>query len=94
MCTGFAEVRELNSCFWSGCHVYVNLYVCKRPHDTGENPIVWQPFLKKKKTIKRLVDVSRDQRAGLSLDQRISIAIQRVSLLRTFSIDVNADESF
>ncbi|KAF9816567.1 hypothetical protein SFRURICE_010726, partial [Spodoptera frugiperda] len=22
----------------SGCHVYVNLYVCKRAHDTGENP--------------------------------------------------------
>ncbi|KAF9794221.1 hypothetical protein SFRURICE_009598, partial [Spodoptera frugiperda] len=24
----------------SGCHVYVNLYVCKRTHDTEENPKV------------------------------------------------------
>ncbi|KAF9793948.1 hypothetical protein SFRURICE_014158, partial [Spodoptera frugiperda] len=26
--------------FMAGCHVYVyvNLYVCKRTHDTGENP--------------------------------------------------------
>ncbi|KAF9797457.1 hypothetical protein SFRURICE_005933 [Spodoptera frugiperda] len=24
----------------SGCHVYVNLYVCKHTHDTGENPAI------------------------------------------------------
>uniref|UniRef100_A0A2H1WPV9 SFRICE_014006 n=1 Tax=Spodoptera frugiperda TaxID=7108 RepID=A0A2H1WPV9_SPOFR len=29
-----------NCCFGSGCQVYVNLYVCKRTHDTGENPNV------------------------------------------------------
>ncbi|KAF9811526.1 hypothetical protein SFRURICE_016078, partial [Spodoptera frugiperda] len=29
-------------CFGSGCHVHVNLYVCKRTHDTGENPSVGQ----------------------------------------------------
>ncbi|KAF9808384.1 hypothetical protein SFRURICE_008437, partial [Spodoptera frugiperda] len=25
----------------SGCHVYVNLYICKRTHDTGTNPNTW-----------------------------------------------------
>ncbi|KAF9816263.1 hypothetical protein SFRURICE_003814, partial [Spodoptera frugiperda] len=29
--------------------MYVNLYVCKRTHDTGENPSVGQRFKKKKK---------------------------------------------
>ncbi|KAF9800326.1 hypothetical protein SFRURICE_002895 [Spodoptera frugiperda] len=42
-CSGFDSrteqlfVRSINCCFGSGCHVYVNLYVCKRTHDTGEN---------------------------------------------------------
>jgi len=46
---------------------------------------------------KRLVDSSRDQRAGLFFGQRISIAIQRgnaASLLGTFPIDSEADEFF
>ena len=46
---------------------------------------------------KRLVDSSRDQRAGLFLGQRISIAIQRgnaASLLGTFPADSDADEFF
>uniref|UniRef100_A0A2H1W7S6 SFRICE_034208 n=1 Tax=Spodoptera frugiperda TaxID=7108 RepID=A0A2H1W7S6_SPOFR len=29
------------------CHVYVNLYVCKRTHDTGENPSVGKRLKKK-----------------------------------------------
>uniref|UniRef100_A0A2H1VWU0 SFRICE_021560 n=1 Tax=Spodoptera frugiperda TaxID=7108 RepID=A0A2H1VWU0_SPOFR len=29
-------------CFGSGCQVYVNLYVCKRTHDIGENPSAGQ----------------------------------------------------
>uniref|UniRef100_A0A2H1V2L4 SFRICE_027056 n=1 Tax=Spodoptera frugiperda TaxID=7108 RepID=A0A2H1V2L4_SPOFR len=29
-----------NCCFWFGCHVYVNLYVCKLIHDIGENPSI------------------------------------------------------
>uniref|UniRef100_A0A2H1V059 SFRICE_022814 n=1 Tax=Spodoptera frugiperda TaxID=7108 RepID=A0A2H1V059_SPOFR len=28
--------RSTNCCFGSGCHVYVNLYVCKCIHGTGE----------------------------------------------------------
>ncbi|KAF9795618.1 hypothetical protein SFRURICE_010376 [Spodoptera frugiperda] len=32
-----------NCCSGSGCHVYVNLYVCKRTHDTGGNSTVGQP---------------------------------------------------
>ena len=46
---------------------------------------------------KRLVDASRDQRAGLFFGQRISIAIQRgnaASLLGTFPVDIDADEFF
>ena len=46
---------------------------------------------------KRLADSSRDQRAGLFLRQRISIAIQRgnaSSLLGTYPIDSDADELF
>ena len=43
---------------------------------------------------KRLVDSSRDQRAGLFLGQRISIAIQYASLLGTCPIDSDADEFF
>ena len=46
---------------------------------------------------KRLVDASRDQRAGLFLGQRISIAIQRgnaASVLGTFPIDSDVDEFF
>ncbi|KAF9793703.1 hypothetical protein SFRURICE_003527 [Spodoptera frugiperda] len=43
-CGGFDSRTEqvfvcyTNCCFGSGCHVYVNLYVCKRMYDTGENP--------------------------------------------------------
>ncbi|KAF9788975.1 hypothetical protein SFRURICE_016835, partial [Spodoptera frugiperda] len=33
-----ARSNSTNCCFRSGCHVYVNLYVCKRTHDTGGNP--------------------------------------------------------
>ncbi|KAF9788935.1 hypothetical protein SFRURICE_018511, partial [Spodoptera frugiperda] len=29
--------------------MYVNLYVCKRTHDIGENPSVGQPLIKKTK---------------------------------------------
>ena len=46
---------------------------------------------------KRLVESSRDQRAGLFLGRRISIAIQRgnaASLLGTCPIDSDADEFF
>ena len=46
---------------------------------------------------KRLVDASRDQRAGLFFGQRISIAIQRgnaASLLGTFPEDSDAEEYF
>uniref|UniRef100_A0A2H1VN64 SFRICE_028098 n=1 Tax=Spodoptera frugiperda TaxID=7108 RepID=A0A2H1VN64_SPOFR len=32
-----ALVNPLDSCFGSGCNEYVNLYVCKLTHDTGEN---------------------------------------------------------
>ncbi|KAF9798294.1 hypothetical protein SFRURICE_012891 [Spodoptera frugiperda] len=43
-----------NCCSGSGRDVYVNLYVCKRTHDTGENPNVGQRFflneMKKKNT--------------------------------------------
>uniref|UniRef100_A0A2H1W043 SFRICE_013577 n=1 Tax=Spodoptera frugiperda TaxID=7108 RepID=A0A2H1W043_SPOFR len=35
-------MRSTYFCFGSGCHVYVNLYICKRTHDTGENSSVWQ----------------------------------------------------
>ncbi|KAF9822955.1 hypothetical protein SFRURICE_018129 [Spodoptera frugiperda] len=35
-------VCSTNCCFGSGCHVYVNLHVCKRTNDTGENPSVGQ----------------------------------------------------
>ncbi|KAF9814164.1 hypothetical protein SFRURICE_014773 [Spodoptera frugiperda] len=43
----------VHCCFGSGCHVYVNLYVCKRTHDTGGNPSVGQCL---KKNIHILAD--------------------------------------
>ncbi|KAF9803194.1 hypothetical protein SFRURICE_018345, partial [Spodoptera frugiperda] len=42
-CSGFNRRKEellvssTNCCFGSGCHVYVNLYVCKCTHDTAQN---------------------------------------------------------
>ncbi|KAF9795774.1 hypothetical protein SFRURICE_018902 [Spodoptera frugiperda] len=45
-------VLSTNCCFGSGCHVHVKLYVCKRTHDTGENPNVGQRL--KKKNIENL----------------------------------------
>ncbi|KAF9811570.1 hypothetical protein SFRURICE_017030, partial [Spodoptera frugiperda] len=38
---------DQDCCFGSGCHVHVKLYVCKRTHDTGENPNVGQRLKKK-----------------------------------------------
>ncbi|KAF9819982.1 hypothetical protein SFRURICE_016652 [Spodoptera frugiperda] len=47
------SVSSTNCCFGSGCLVYVNLYVCRRNHDTGENLSVGQRFyLKKIKILK------------------------------------------
>ncbi|KAF9812915.1 hypothetical protein SFRURICE_016838 [Spodoptera frugiperda] len=43
------QIVVSDCCFESGCHVYVNLCVCKRTHDTGENPNVGQRFFLKKK---------------------------------------------
>ncbi|PZC80794.1 hypothetical protein B5X24_HaOG213781 [Helicoverpa armigera] len=46
---------------------------------------------------KRLVDASRDQKAGYYLGQRISMAIQRgnaTSLLGTLPVDSDGDEFF
>ncbi|KAF9794957.1 hypothetical protein SFRURICE_005192 [Spodoptera frugiperda] len=40
-------VCSTNCCFGSGCHVNVNLYVCKCTHDTGENASVKQCLIKK-----------------------------------------------
>uniref|UniRef100_A0A2H1VBK8 SFRICE_019533 n=1 Tax=Spodoptera frugiperda TaxID=7108 RepID=A0A2H1VBK8_SPOFR len=42
-------VSSTNYCFGSWCHVYVNLYVCKRTHDTGEIPRVGQRFFIRKR---------------------------------------------
>ncbi|KAF9800092.1 hypothetical protein SFRURICE_016969 [Spodoptera frugiperda] len=39
-------VWSTNCCFGSGCHVHMNLYVCKRTHDTGENLNVGQRLKK------------------------------------------------
>ena len=46
---------------------------------------------------KRLIDASRDQKAGLFLGQRISIAIQRgnaASLLGTLPLDTDSEEYY
>ena len=46
---------------------------------------------------KRLIDASRDQKAGLFLGQRISIAIQRgnaASLLDTLPLDTDSEEYY
>ena len=50
-----------------------------------------------KEVARRLVDASRDQRAGLFFGQRISITIQRgiaASLQGTFTIDSDGDDFF
>uniref|UniRef100_A0A2H1VU38 SFRICE_018634 n=1 Tax=Spodoptera frugiperda TaxID=7108 RepID=A0A2H1VU38_SPOFR len=41
------SVCSTNCCFESRCDMYVNLYVYKRTHDTGDNPSVGQSFVKK-----------------------------------------------
>ncbi|KAF9805291.1 hypothetical protein SFRURICE_014042, partial [Spodoptera frugiperda] len=51
-CSGFDSRTEqlfvwfTNCCFESGCHANVNLYVCKRTHDTGEITNVGHRFTK------------------------------------------------
>ncbi|KAF9812639.1 hypothetical protein SFRURICE_018069, partial [Spodoptera frugiperda] len=53
-CCGFDPRTEhlfvcsTDCCSGSGCDVYVNVYVCKRTHDTGENPSVGQHKKKEK----------------------------------------------
>ena len=59
----------------------------------------WGPSARSlyKEIAKRLVDASRDQRAGFFLAQRIGIAIQRgnaASLLGTLPVDIDGEEFF
>ncbi|KAF9819370.1 hypothetical protein SFRURICE_001572 [Spodoptera frugiperda] len=46
-----------NCCFGSGCHVYVNLYVCKRTHDTEENSIVGQKIVRQSVLVARSLEL-------------------------------------
>ncbi|KAF9801198.1 hypothetical protein SFRURICE_015540 [Spodoptera frugiperda] len=48
-------VGSTDCCSGSGCHVYVNLNVCKRTHDTEENPKCGAKFYKKKIKLKEIL---------------------------------------
>ncbi|CAH1645521.1 unnamed protein product [Spodoptera littoralis] len=50
-----------------GVFVYVNLYVCKRTHDTGENPRVGQRFFFKKKIKKIKLFLDRQKNLDIWL---------------------------
>uniref|UniRef100_A0A2H1VTQ8 SFRICE_001393 n=1 Tax=Spodoptera frugiperda TaxID=7108 RepID=A0A2H1VTQ8_SPOFR len=55
-CSGLdsrTEQLSTNCCCGSGCHLFVNLYVCKCTYGTGDNPSVGQCFIKRKEGITR-----------------------------------------